>query len=339
MRLFDEVIAKGDVIGYGGAEEQAYEAEFAEYMGGGWADAVNSGTTSLYCAVGALNLPAGSEVVVPPITDPGGVMQVALLNLIPVVADAAPGTFNAGAAEIEAVLSERTSAIVVAHIAGEPADMDPIMALAEKHGLPVVEDCAQAHGARYKGRIVGSIGTIAAISTMSGKHHASGPQGGLVFAGAHNDNAEELIWECKRFADRGKPFNLKPGDPVVGGNEVRVGAVGANVRAGLNLNSNDLSAAIGRVQLAKLESSVQRRRAVADAIAAGLAAKGNTAVTLGSWPEAAEPSHWFLRIRVESEALAEGIGKPEVAQALAAEGFPVNEGAPRPVISCAPSCR
>ena len=133
-------------------------------MGGGWADAVNSGTTSLYCAVGALNLPAGSEVVVPPITDPGGVMPVALLNLIPVVADAAPGTFNAGAAEIEAVLSERTSAIVVAHIAGEPADMDPIMALAEKHGLPVVEDCAQAHGARYKGRIVGSIGTIAAIS-------------------------------------------------------------------------------------------------------------------------------------------------------------------------------
>lgn len=177
MRMFDEAIASGGVIGYSGPEELAYEKEFAEYMGGGYADLVNSGTNAVYCALGALQLPAGSEVVVPPITDPGGVMPVALHNLIPVVADAAPGTFNAGASEIEAVITERTSAILIAHIAGEPCDMGPIMAVAEKHNLPVVEDCAQAHGARYNGQLCGTFGTIAAVSTMSGKHHATGPQG------------------------------------------------------------------------------------------------------------------------------------------------------------------
>ena len=88
-------------------------------MGGGYCDLVNSGTTAVFAAVGALQLPPGSEVVVPPITDPGGAMPVAMLNLIPVVADAAPGTFNAGAAEIEAVITEHTSAIVIAHIAGK----------------------------------------------------------------------------------------------------------------------------------------------------------------------------------------------------------------------------
>ena len=96
---------------------------------------------------------------------------------------------------------------------------------------------------------------------------------------------------------------------------------GANVRAGLNLNGNDLSAAIGRVGLGKLENTVQRRRAIADGIVSGLAAAGNKAIKLGYWPEAAEPSHWFLRVHVDEAALVEGIGKKEVSEALGAEGF------------------
>jgi perosamine synthetase len=182
MRMFDDAIDSGGVIGYSGPEELAYEKEFAEYMGGGFADLVNSGTSAVYCAIGALQLPPGSEVVVPPITDPGGAMPVAMHNLVPIVADAAPGTFNAGASEIEAVITERTSAIVIAHIAGEPCDMGPIMAVANKHNLPVVEDCAQAHGARYEGQLCGTFGAVAAISTMSGKHHATGPQGASLSA-------------------------------------------------------------------------------------------------------------------------------------------------------------
>ena len=177
LRLFDGAIESGSPIGYGGPEEQAYEAEFAAAHGGGFADLVNSGTSALYAALGGLELEPASEVVVPPISDPGGVMPVALLNLVPVVADAAPGSFNAGPEQIEAVLSPRTRAIVVAHIAGEPAEMDAILERARGRGVPVVEDCAQAHGARFGGRMAGTLGTLGVFSTMSGKHHATGPQG------------------------------------------------------------------------------------------------------------------------------------------------------------------
>ena len=305
VAMFDKCIESGGVIGYGGEEETSYEQEFAEYMGGGFADGVNSGTSAVYCALGALRLPPGSEVVCPPITDPGGCMPVALLGCIPVVADAAPGSYNAGAMQIEAVLTPHTSAILVAHIAGEPADMGPIMALAKKHGLPVVEDCAQAHGARYNGQMVGSIGTIAAVSTMSGKHHASGAQGGMVFS---TDRA--LIAECKRFSDRGKPFGISG-----------AASVGGNVRAGLNLNSNDLSAAVGRVQLRKLEASIASRRALAKAVTVGLCEAGVTGIRLGTWPDLAEPSHWFLRIHCDPLLLGGRTAK-EIATALQAEGIP-----------------
>jgi perosamine synthetase len=265
-RLFREADETGIEIGYSGEEELGYEREFSAFMGGGYADMVNSGTSAVYVALGALKLPAGSEVIVPPITDPGGMMPVALLMLVPVIADASPHSFNMGAAEIEAVITERTRAIIVAHIAGNPADMDAILAVAAKHNLPVLEDCAQAHAASYKGSLVGSLGTIAAFSTMSGKHHATAAQGGVVFS-----KDKLLIEEAKRFSDRGKPFFL---DEKRGANDAaaRYGSDSrarnlGNVRAGLNLNGSDLAGAIGRVQLRKLPATVEARRAVVASLA------------------------------------------------------------------------
>ena len=299
LGLFSAAQESGEAIGYSGPEELAYEREFAAFMGGGYADLVNSGTAALYAALGALKLAAAGEVVIPPITDPGGAMPAALLCQVPVVADAAPGSFNAGAAQIEAVLTRHTRAIVVAHIAGELADMTPILALAEERGIPVVEDCAQAHGARYKGQLAGSLGTVAAFSTMSGKHHATGPQGGVVFT-----RDEELCWEAKRFADRGKPFNA---------------AAASNVRAGLNLNGNDLSAAIGRVQLRKLAAMVAQRRRVAAQVAAAIVER--KAVRLGWQVPESEGAYWFMRFRVDAAKLR--VGKDGFARAVAAEGIPV----------------
>jgi dTDP-4-amino-4,6-dideoxygalactose transaminase len=299
LELFDKAMESGEAIGYGGPEEQAYEREFAQFLGGGFADLVNSGSAALYAALGALQLDPAGEVVVPPITDPGGVMPVALLCQVPVIADAAPGSFNAGAEQIEEVLTEWTRAIVVAHIAGEPADMDPIRELARARGLPLIEDCAQAHGARYKGKSVGTLGDLAIFSTMSGKHHATGPQGGVVFT-----RNQDLYWEVKRFADRGKPFNLEPG---------------SNVRAGLNLNGNDLAAAIGRVQLRKLPEAVARRRKVAAQIRELIA--DLEAVRPGQEVPQTEGVYWFMRFRVEGKKLR--VEKDALAQAVAAEGIPV----------------
>jgi len=127
VRLFDKSIRTGQVFGYGGAEEQAFEREFAKTLGGGFADGVNGGTSAVYAALGALQLEAGSEVVVPPITDPGGVMPVAMLNCVPIFADADPRTYHMSAESLAAVITPRTRAVVVAHIAGEPADMDALL--------------------------------------------------------------------------------------------------------------------------------------------------------------------------------------------------------------------
>jgi len=299
LELFDTAIETGDAIGYGGPHEAAYEEDFARFLGGGFADLVNSGTSAVFAALGGLELEPAGEVIVSPITDPGGVMPVALLNLVPVVADAAPGTFNAGAAEIEAVLTPHTRAIIVAHIAGEPADLDPILELAGSRGLPVIEDCAQSHGALYKGRPVGTLGTLGAFSTMSGKHHATGPQGGVVFT-----RDEELHWRCRRFADRGKPLNLD---------------VASNVRAGLNLNGNDLAAAIGRTQLKRLPAIIDGRRRIAAGIREGM---GNLrAVQPGRELPDTEGVYWFLRFRVVAERLS--VEKDGFAKAVAAEGIPV----------------
>ena len=302
VAVFDRAIETGAAFGYNGPDEQAYEQAFAEWMGGGFADGVSSGTAAVFVALGALELEAGSEVIVPAITDPGGAMPVAMLNLIPVPVDTAPGTYNMGPEGVAAALTDKTRAVIVAHIGGDPADIGAIMEVAREHDLKVVEDAAQAHGSRYHGELVGTFGDVAAFSTMSGKHLASGAQGGVVYT-----KDEDLHWRAKRFADRGKPFNLE-------------GEAG-NVVAGLNLNLNDLSAAIGTVQLAKLPETVAARRRVAAAVRDGIAGLG--AVSLGREVPDTESSYWFLRVRVDTAAVS--VAKAEFAAAVAAEGIPVVE--------------
>lgn len=300
IALFDEAIAKGEAFGYNGPHEAEHEKAFAQSLGGGFADAVNSGTNAVYCALGALQLDALSEVVVPAITDPGGVMPVPLLACVPVVADCDRRSYNTNAAEIEAVLTPRTRALIVAHIGGEPVDMDPVLDVARRHGLAIIEDCSQSHGALYKGRPVGTMGDLAAFSTMSGKHHCSGAQGGMVFT-----RNEDLYWKARRFADRGKPFNL---------------AETKNVTAGLNCNSNELSAVIGTVQLQKLPEIVRRRHVVGEAVKKALADR--PAVQVGWQAPDTYCTYWFLRIRLELSRLQ--VDRNTFCKALAAEGLPVN---------------
>ncbi len=298
VEVFDESIATGEAFGYGGKREQAYEKEFAEHLGGGLAKAVNSGTSAVLAAIAALELEPGSEVVCPPITDPGGIMPIVMMNCIPVLADTNESSFNAGPEQVAAAITERTRAIVVAPILGEPLDMEPIMKLAREKGLPVVEDAAQAHGAVYHSRPVGTHGDIAAFSTMFGKHYASGGQGGIFFT-----RNEDLFWKARRFMDRGKPFGTDEPN---------------NVRLGLNLNTDELSAAIGSVQLKKLPWIVERRQAVAAAVAEGI--KSLQSVTLGKIVPDAQSSYWFMRLTVDTDKLT--VDKDAFAEAVGAEGIP-----------------
>ncbi len=301
VALFDEAIATGSAPGYNGDEETAYCAEFAEYMGGGYVDAVNSGTSAIYVGLKALNLPPFSEVIVSAVTDPGGLMPIPLLNLIPMIADTIPGSYNTGPEQIAALISPRTSAIVIPHIAGEPVDMTEIMALARQHDLRVLEDCAQAHGTKINGQYVGTFGDVAAFSTMSGKHHSSGSQGGLVYT-----KDEALYHEIRANSDRGKPFFQPAGT--------------TNQVASLNLNLNDMAAAVGRVQLRKLADGNARRQTVVAHLGEGI--DDLPTVSLPPLLAGAEATYWFLRMRFHAEAAS--CDKATYCQALSAEGLPIN---------------
>lgn len=306
--LFDEAIRTGQAPGYNGAEEEAYCREFAASLGGGYADGVNSGSTAVYVALKALGIEPFTEVVVGALTDPGGMMPIPLLNCIPVVADAAPGCYNTGPAQVEELLSPLTSAVVVAHIGGEPADIEGILKVAAKRGIPVVEDCAQSHGARLHGRPTGSFGALSAFSTMFGKHYCTGGQGGMVFT---KDPARHAA--IRRSADRGKAFDL-----AAGFNALVPGAT--NVEASLNFNLNEIGAAIGRAQLAKLPGIVERRRAVVADIARRLA--GCPGVIVPGQVPGAEPSWWWWRLEADLEHLS--CDKATYCQALQAEGLSLN---------------
>jgi perosamine synthetase len=299
--LFDESIRTGIAFGYNGPQEEAYCGEFAAWLGGGYADAVNSGSTAVHVALRSLDPEPFTEVIVSPITDPGGMMPIPLLNCIPMVADAAPGRYNTGVEQVEELISPRTSAIVVAHIGGEPADIDGIMELAGKRGIPVVEDCAQAHGARLNGNLVGTTSDVAAFSLMFGKHQCTGGQGGMVFT-----KDGKRSWKVRQSSDRGKPFGLPAGS--------------TNAIAALNHNLNDLAAVIGRVQLKKLPGIVERRRAFVAEVSKGMA--DLETVRIPPQLPGAESSWWWWRLEANLERLS--CDKDTYCRALAAEGLGIN---------------
>jgi dTDP-4-amino-4,6-dideoxygalactose transaminase len=298
VQLLNREIRKGGAVIYGGPETKAYCSAFVDYLGGGYAAAVNSGTNAVYVALRALDLEPGSEVIVPAITDAGGTMPVALQNCIPVPADCCPGSLNTSVEHIKEVLTDRTAAIVVAHLTGHPVDLDPILDLAEKRNIPVIEDCAQALGALYKGRMVGTFGTISAFSTMFGKHHSTGAQGGVVFT---KDTL--LFARARQVIDRGKPFGAL-GNPT-------------NITASLNFNQDEISMAIGRVQLEKLPASLRARRNFAALVASGLKdVKGVSLV--GDAPDCSG-AYWFLCVFVDRADL--NCNSQQFAAALELEGI------------------
>ena len=297
---FEQVISSGVLTPYQGDAETAYCTEFTAYLndGCGYADAVSSGSAAIYVALKALQLEAFSEVIIGSFTDPGGMMPIPLLNLIPMIADSAAGSYNSGPQQIEALISPRTSAIVVPHIGGEPADIPHIAALARQHGIPLLEDCAQAHGATYNGQMAGTFGDIAVFSTMSGKHHSSGAQGGMVYT-----QDEALYQEVRRLADRGKPYFL--------------GEDASNVQASLNFNQTDLAAVIGRIQLHKLPDMLERRRSIAGQLIEGIA--DLKMITMRQTDPGIASSYWFLPVAFHpAQATCD---KETFCESLRAEGL------------------
>ncbi|WP_419786640.1 DegT/DnrJ/EryC1/StrS family aminotransferase [Pseudodesulfovibrio sp.] len=304
--VFEHAWEQGRDFGYQGDFEKAYADDFCAFMGGGYADAVCTGTVSILVGLAALDLPKGSEVLVSPVTDPGGVTPALFLGHSLTLADAEPGTFNVGPEEFEAALTPNTKGALITHLGGFPARMEEIMEIARARGVKVLEDCSQAHGASYRGRKVGSFGDISAFSTMFSKNHASGGCGGLVYA-----KEESGYRRIRSIADRGKDFfaeDFNPKDPA------------RSLFAGLNFNQNEVACAIGRSTLKRLPVIIEQRQHVADMLAEGLATVPGLRAHLPV--DGGVPSYFFLTVVVDEAAL--GMTKFQYTDALAERGIWLN---------------
>ena len=298
-RVLDAAIARGDAPGYGGEEKKLLCKEFAELLGGGYVETVNSGTASVYVALRSLDIQPFTEIICPPVTDAGGIMPIVMMGCIPIIADAAPDSYNMGIEGVKKAYTEHTSAILVAHIAGEPCeDIEEICDFAKEKGIFVVEDCAQTHGATYNGKMIGTFGDASGFSMMHGKQTCTGGQGGLVWT-----RTEESYYRARQSADRGKPHGV-------------TGSVG-NVLASMNYNMDDMHAAIGRVQIQKMLPIAEKRRQVVAALKEKI--KDLPVYRLKEMSEKTMPSYWFLRILVDESRLT--VNKETLCQALEAEGL------------------
>ncbi len=233
-----------------GIESREFEKEFAHFVGTEYAIALANGTLALDLALKALNIKAGDEVIVTSRTFLASASCIVTAGATPVFADVDRDSQNITAKTIQAVLTPKTKAIICVHLAGWPCEMDDIMALAQTHNLFVIEDCAQAHGAMYKGRSVGSIGHIGAWSFCQDKIMSTGGEGGMVTT---ND---KRLWECMwSYKDHGKSY-----DAVYNRNH------GAGFRwlhesFGTNWRITEMQSVIGRLQLRKMPEWTSKRQA------------------------------------------------------------------------------
>jgi dTDP-4-amino-4,6-dideoxygalactose transaminase len=250
-----------------GQELTAFEREFAEYVGVKHCIGVANGLEAMQLALLAKGIGAGDEVIVPSNTYIATWLAVSYAGAVPIPVEPVEHTFNLDPARIEAAITPRTRAILPVHLYGQPADMDPICAIAREYGLWVLEDAAQGHGARYKGRQVGSLGDAAAWSFYPTKN-----LGALGDAGALTTDDDDLADAVRVLRNYGS----------------RVRYV-AEVR-GYNSRLDEIQAAVLRVKLRHLDTWNERRRAIAARYLAGLC---GTAVNLPCVPSWADPA-WHL---------------------------------------------
>jgi dTDP-4-amino-4,6-dideoxygalactose transaminase len=319
------VVMSNKVNYWTGTESRDFEKEFAAWCGASHAVALANGTLALDVALKALGIGPGDEVVVTPRTFIASISCVVNAGAVPVFADVETDSGNVSARTISAVLTPRTRAVICVHLAGWPCDMDPIMVLAEQHGLKVIEDCAQAHGARYKGRSVGSIGHVGAWSFCQDKIMTTGGEGGMVTT---ND---EALWRAMwSFKDHGKSYE------AVYERQHPPGFRWLHESFGTNWRMLELQAVIGRIQLRRMPDWAAVRKRNADTIWAACrefpalrvpqvkcASCSGVCQVQGA---ACEHAHYKCYAYVQPEGLASDWSRDRIVEAINAEGVPCYQG-------------
>ena len=307
------VLRSGKVNYWTGPEGNAFERDFAEVAGCDHAVAVANGTVALELALWAGGIGRGDEVVLTSRTFVASASAAVMRGARPVFADVDRASQNVTAETIRRALTPRTKAIIAVHLAGWPCDMDPIMELAEERGLFVVEDCAQAHGATYKGRPVGSLGHIAAFSFCQDKIITTGGEGGLVTT---ND---EALWErAWAYKDHGKSYD------AVFRREHPPGFRWLHESFGTNWRLTEMQAAIGRAVLPKLPQWLAKRRRFAEILSERFAEIPALRVT--SPPENVEHAYYKYYTFVRPPRLRAGWDRDRIMNAVTRLGIPCYSG-------------
>ena len=308
-----DVLLSNKVNYWTGTECRAFEKEFAAWAGSKYAVALANGTLALDVALKALGVGPGDEVVVTPRTFIASISCVVNAGATPVFADVEADSGNISAATIAKVLTPKTRAVICVHLAGWPCDMDAIMALAAQHGLKVIEDCAQAHGARYKGRPVGSIGHVGAWSFCQDKIMTTGGEGGMVTT--HDEALWRAMWS---FKDHGKSY------AAVYEREHAPGFRWLHESFGTNWRMLEMQAVVGRIQLQRMADWTATRAHYAEQIWA--TCRTLALLRVPELPADVQHAHYKCYAYVRPEKLAPGWSRDRIVAEINALGVPCYQG-------------
>jgi dTDP-4-amino-4,6-dideoxygalactose transaminase len=303
------VLRSGKLNYWTGNEGRMFEREFADYLGCKYAIALANGTAALEVALWSLGIGPSDEVIVPSRTFVATASAVVRCGAKPIFADVDRDSQCITAETIQAALTRRTKAVIVVHLAGWPCDMDPILELARKHNLRVIEDCAQAHGALYKGQAVGTLADAGAYSFCQDKIITTAGEGGMLVT------SQGDVWErAWSFKDHGKNYHLASRPAT--SNVFRW----LHDRIGTNWRLTEVQSAIGRIALRKLESWVATRRRNSAILDESLHATPALRVPVA--PDDVRHSYYKYYAFVEPEKLAAGWNRDRIVEEVNSAGVP-----------------
>lgn len=296
----EQMLGQDTLFYWKGPQTGIFTERFQQVCPAKYVMTCSSGTAALHIAVAAAGIGPGDEVITSPVTDIGTVIGVIYQMGVPVFADLNPSTLNLDPADVEKRITPKTKAIIAVHLAGNPCELDALKAIADKHNLILIEDCAQAWGAKYRGKPIGSIGHIACWSLQNSKHITTG-DGGVV---ASND--ETYGPRLQRYGDKGF-------DRIKGGQFEFFST---------NYRMSETQAAVGAGQLTRLEEIVASRSKLGNLLSEKIV--GTKDVTPHNVHAEDRCSYWFYMFRIDPKAFA--CDRAQFVKALAAEGVPASAG-------------
>lgn len=307
LAAVERVLRSGKVNYWTGEECREFEREYALSLGVKHAIAVANGTVALELALYALGIGPGDDVICPSRTFIASASCAVIRGARPIIADLDRNSQNLTVETVRAVMTSRTKAIIAVHLAGWPCDMEPLLEFAQQNGLAVIEDCAQAHGAFYKGRPVGSMGLINAFSFCQDKIITTGGEGGLITT---NDDA---LWEkAWSYKDHGKSWDAVYNRPSTGTFKYLHESFGTNCRL------TEMQAAIGRIQLRHLGEWINGRRRRAEILRSGL--EGIPGVRIPQPAEDIYHSYYKFYAFIDRDRLRPGWTRDRIASEIMARG-------------------